>query len=382
MFKGLKSDTRMTCQRHNLYKIWGSFKNIYHPQPINLIREYFGLRVTYYFLWIGFYTFMLIPPSIAGILCLIYGLLTKDHDELSKDICNPHINYTMCPKCDGCDYWSLIEACKYSKISYAIDNHTTVVFAMFVSIWSVVFMQLWKRFTCEVSYAWGISVCDLEDEIPLPSYVSALKRMSQILYWKNKFPRRALGNSISFILVSANNGYEKFRLTYVMIMIYFQATVVIITMFSIVLYKTAASASITMFSDKSQYQNLVIPISAGIINLIAIYILNYFYTIVAYHLTKIEYRRTQTEFDDSLSLKIYIFQFINYYSSLFYIAFFKGNFAGYPKKYHRIFGYRQEEVSSFMLYFIFEPMFVLKISEPFFNFTNEKNIKSKSNQIY
>jgi hypothetical protein len=35
-------------------------------------------------------------------------------------------------------------------------------------------------------------------------------------------------------------------------------------------------------------------------------------------------RRTQTEFDDSLTVKIYLFQFVNYYFSIFYIAFVKG----------------------------------------------------------
>ncbi len=37
-----------------------------------------------------------------------------------------------------------------------------------------------------------------------------------------------------------------------------------------------------------------------------------------------ELQRTQTEFEDSFILKMFIFQFFNFYSSLFYIAFFKG----------------------------------------------------------
>ncbi len=42
---------------------------------------------------------------------------------------------------------------------------------------------------------------------------------------------------------------------------------------------------------------------------------------------------------------MYIFQFVNYYASIMYIAFFKGKFVGYPKKYNTILGFRQEEVS-------------------------------------
>lgn len=68
------------------------------------------------------------------------------------------------------------------------------------------------------------------------------------------------------------------------------------------------------------------------------------YSWLAVYLTELELHRTQTEFDDSLTLKMYLFQFVNYYASIFYIAFFKGKFVGYPKQFQRIFGYRQEEV--------------------------------------
>lgn len=60
-------------------------------------------------------------------------------------------------------------------------------------------------------------------------------------------------------------------------------------------------------------------------------ILNYAYESLAEWLTELELIRTQTEFDDSLTLKIYLLQFVNYYASIFYIAFFKGKFVGTPK---------------------------------------------------
>jgi len=82
-----------------------------------------------------------------------------------------------------------------------------------------------------------------------------------------------------------------------------------------------------------------------------LYLLCFFcqlYDWLAVKLTEMELPRTQTEFDDSLTLKIYLFQFVNYYTSIFYIAFLKGKFVGYPAKYNRIFGWRQEEVSRFI----------------------------------
>lgn len=44
-------------------------------------------------------------------------------------------------------------------------------------------------------------------------------------------------------------------------------------------------------------------------------------------------------------MKMFLFQFVNYYSSCFYVAFFKGKFVGYPGAYTYMFNrWRNEEV--------------------------------------
>lgn len=91
------------------------------------------------------------------------------------------------------------------------------------------------------------------------------------------------------------------------------------------------------------YKITVLPATGAVINLIAIKFLNYFYHYAAIFLTDHELHRTHTEYDESLGLKIYLFQFFNHYSSIFYIALLKGKFVGYPAKYKRIFALRQEE---------------------------------------
>ena len=45
---------------------------------------------------------------------------------------------------------------------------------------------------------------------------------------------------------------------------------------------------------------------------------------IAKWLTEREYLRTQSEYEDSLTIKYYIFEFVNTYCSVFYVAFFKG----------------------------------------------------------
>ncbi|CAM6000140.1 unnamed protein product [Sphagnum balticum] len=69
---------------------------------------------------------------------------------------------------------------------------------------------------------------------------------------------------------------------------------------------------------------LYLTFTAAILNLVVIMALEYVYERIARRLTEWEYPRTQRQFENSFTFKVYLFEFINYYSFLFYIAFFKG----------------------------------------------------------
>ena len=56
----------------------------------------------------------------------------------------------------------------------------------------------------------------------------------------------------------------------------------------------------------------------------------YFFQILARALTDFEQPRTQNEYENSYTFKMFLFQFVNYYSSLIYISFFKGRFFTNP----------------------------------------------------
>lgn len=70
------------------------------------------------------------------------------------------------------------------------------------------------------------------------------------------------------------------------------------------------------------------PRLAGAANAFQIKILNFIYKYVARSLTEWENYETASDFQDALTIKLFSFQFVNSYSSLFYIAFFKGRSEG------------------------------------------------------
>ena len=74
----------------------------------------------------------------------------------------------------------------------------------------------------------------------------------------------------------------------------------------------------------SIFGGLLVSTSGAVIQLIFIFVMNKVYEKIAVILTTWELHRTQTEHEDSFTVKMYLFQFVNFYSSLFYIAFFKG----------------------------------------------------------
>jgi len=64
-----------------LYTEWARPSRLFKKQPLWLIKKYFGEKIGLYFAWLGFYTKMLIPASIVGLLCFCYGLLSMNSSD-------------------------------------------------------------------------------------------------------------------------------------------------------------------------------------------------------------------------------------------------------------------------------------------------------------
>ncbi|KAH0560411.1 anoctamin-5-like [Cotesia glomerata] len=327
-----------------LYEEWGAANKWIKIQPLDTIQEYFGVTYAIYFAWLGFYTYMLIPASIVGLLCFFYGLITLNSNQTVIDACSPWANdVIMCPQCDFyCDYWRLNTTCILTKVTLLFDNETTIVFGAFMSFWAVLYLELWRRRSEELIHRWGLVGWDQGADHPRPQY---LKMLSKIKIFKAKEKLNAVTMEkephVSFWKVRVPATMLSFTVVIILVLTALAAV------FAVVLYRMFLNASSKIFNeldfDNTQYQNFAIPVSAAAMNLVCVLILNYFYDWVAVYLTEMEMPRTQAEFDDSLTLKIYIFQFVNYYASIFYVAFLKGKLVGYPKKYNRIFNFRQEE---------------------------------------
>ena len=82
---------------------------------------------------------------------------TYSSDVPTMDICEEMANTTMCPSCDKfCDFHKLEAACLMTQAKYLFDNGTTVFFAVFMSIWAVIFTEMWRRNSAEITHRWDV----------------------------------------------------------------------------------------------------------------------------------------------------------------------------------------------------------------------------------
>ncbi|KAK9512825.1 hypothetical protein O3M35_001156 [Rhynocoris fuscipes] len=326
--------------RYTLLNEWASLNKWHRYQPLDYVKEYFGVKIGLYFTWLGFYTHMLLPASLVGLACFIYSWSTLSQNEPSNDICTGRLDVKMCPLCDKfCEYVDLHDTCFHAKVTYLFDNYTTVFFAVFMSVWAVTFLELWKRYSAEMTHRWDLTGFDNKEEQPRPQYLARLEKFKKrskprvnvvtgvierrVPFWSIRFPATILSFSVVLLLV----------------------VLALAAVLGVVLYRMSVLAALSVYGDAviSSYAILFTTTTAATINLICIVCFNWVYSCLAEYLTELEMLRTQTEFDDSLTLKMYLLQFVNYYASIFYIAFCKGKMTGYPAKYNRLFGYRQEE---------------------------------------
>ncbi|CAG0916416.1 unnamed protein product [Notodromas monacha] len=339
--------------RHDLRKYWGSLWMFYKNQPLDYVREYFGVKIGLYFAWLGYYTFMLFPASLVGFFCFLYGWFTLPNDPVSRDVCDMTRNVTMCPLCDKfCDFWLLNDSCLHAKINYLVDNPSTLFFAVFMSFWSALFFEFWKRYRVAVTHKWDLTGFNKLEEQPRPQYLAKLKNTDKR---KMNYVTRQEEPAIPFWSLQVPMYLCSFSAVMMLILLALAA------IFGVILYRMSTLTALSMQSSDNvltSYAMMFTTVTAACLNLVCIMIFQQVYYKLAVWLTELESPRTQSEFDDSLTLKIYLLQFVNYYSSIFYIAFFKGKVIGYPGEYKRIFGFRQEECGVGVIQFGFVTIFV------------------------
>ncbi|XP_038562648.1 anoctamin-1-like isoform X2 [Micropterus salmoides] len=332
----INEDSAEPNDRKLLYEEWANYSVFYKYQPLGLVRKYFGEKIGLYFAWLGLYTQMLIPASLVGVIVFLYGCATVDDNIPSMEICHPKNNITMCPLCDRvCSYWKLSTACGTARASHLFDNPATVFFSIFMALWAAMFMEYWKRRQMRLNYEWDLTGFEDEEDHPRAEYEFRVLQ---------KYVSKDHKSQHKMEKLTCRDRLPAYMTNIVMMLLMIGVTFAIV--FGVILYRISTKAALHLSSNPvtRNHVQLTVKTTAAIINLVVILILDEVYGAVARWLTVLEVPKTDRSFEERLIFKTFILKFVNAFTPIIYIAFFRGRLVGRPGSYLYVFeSYRMEE---------------------------------------
>ncbi|CAG2218074.1 unnamed protein product [Mytilus edulis] len=170
---------------------------------------------------------------------------------------------------------------------------------------SNIFLKLWKRQTATLASQWEVEEFSAT-EPERPEFYGTLRADSiteqQVLYYP-------MLKQLKHFVVSG-------------LTVVFMLCVVLASVIGVIVYRVFVSIDYCS-SNTAEACVLVTTIASSLLNTISILVLSKLYNLLARKLTFWENHRTQTSFDNALIIKMFAFEFVNNYSSCFYIAFFQ-----------------------------------------------------------
>jgi len=267
-------------KRLALLEDWASPKKIFAKQPIDRIRDYFGEEICIYFAWLGFYTEWLWYLTAFGTVITCFWLVTF---------------FT-----DGKNQWTL---------------WSITIYCFFLALWSTAFLEFWKRYNNALVYKWGMREYHTQERERPEFEGELLSGVYSGGVWVPLDPDAQYGFKLpppqkysSTMRRRAKGGVQ---------------LPIICFMISLMVTLTVSVLSFRLFVQG--LQPTAGSVVGGIANAITIIFMNTIWNKVALFLTNWENYRTETEYSNALIYKIFSLYFVNSYTSLFYIAFFKGS---------------------------------------------------------
>jgi len=171
-------------------------------------------------------------------------------------------------------------------------------YSLIVCLWSIFMLEYWKRQEAYSSMQWGMSEFEAEEPErpefkghPIKSYITG----KDMLYYPPEEKNDNLCVSASVVL------------SYMLL--------VLGVVVSIYIMRFSIQGDVGVWAS----------LMASVLNTIQIVIFNFIYRSVVQQLTDHENPRTDTIYEDSMIVKLFLFQFVNSYSSFFFVAFIAGN---------------------------------------------------------
>ncbi|CAB3401722.1 unnamed protein product [Caenorhabditis bovis] len=271
-------------------------------QPLNKIREYFGEQIAYYFAWQGTFVTLLWPATIFGLIVFVSGLV----DGVGE-----------APWRRDDDDDAPLTAKLAEWLIGSFDTPMNAVYAVFMSIWGSVFVQIWRRNNSVLSYEWNVEEIHVI-EPDRPEFRGSKTTEDPITgedIWISPAVVRYLRLVASFLFVCLS-------------MLLVGTSVMLV---ALVKFWTSHRFECSPTADFSLRCWSLTAFAPSLLNTLSTMGLGAIYNRLAERLNRWENHRTLTEHNNALIVKIFAFQMVNTYTSLFYVAFIRPETHGFQK---------------------------------------------------
>ncbi|XP_077271289.1 anoctamin 8 white walker isoform X2 [Temnothorax americanus] len=233
------------------------------PQPLDDICKYFGVKITMYFAWLGHYTTALIVPAAVGVIYWV-GIIGRNQ---------------------------------------AVEDVAYVLFSVFNVIWATVYLETWKRRGAELAYRWG--TLDQRDDLlvePRPLFTGTLEVSPVTGRLEPTYPR-----------------WRRNMFRYLVSVPIIAICLLFVFIVMILSFQIQDWWDAHLESGGYGFWLSYVP---KVLLAVVIALMDEAYFKVAVWLNDLENYRLDTEYENHLIYKVALFQFVNSFLSLFYIAFY------------------------------------------------------------
>uniref|UniRef100_A0AAV2L073 Anoctamin n=1 Tax=Knipowitschia caucasica TaxID=637954 RepID=A0AAV2L073_KNICA len=251
-------------------------------QPLDSVHSYFGSSLAFYFSFLDFYTWSLLPPAVIGLT------ITYFSGEVQKE---------MVESVSGS------VAAEEDHSSLGISGH--MIQALFSMLWSTVVLELWKRRSASLSYRWGTLHLTERFAEPRPGFHGDLGVNPVTGRVEPLFPEWQ--RDLRMALVSVPVVAVFLALVMVGMMVFYWGEVQVKR----------------LHEDWDSLWTQTLIYLPSILHIVYTNVLATVYRTVANVLTEYENHREESAFENHLTGKVLVFTFFNCFAVLFHIAFFK-----------------------------------------------------------
>jgi hypothetical protein len=265
--------------KERLAEKWIRWTNAPMNQPFEEVWDYFGVKVALYFLFLGHSTKWLTYPAVVGLIPFVLNFTIWDPEQHRR-----------------------------------VFSYVSPIFGALFTIWMTVYLNNWKRANSRACLRWGTTDYETHEHLR-PQFVGEI------------IPSPINGKPTRWF--SPREKRRRVALSWLVTSVFMLLVVAIVLAIFYLRYDLTHGADARDLTIHVKGHEVQLgPMISAFANVAQITIMGKIFYYISIYLNNNENHRTDIDYENSLILKSVMFQFVNNFAALFYVAFVKDDLEG------------------------------------------------------